>query len=203
MRTEDHRRLSVYMAERGGVKISRFLKLVFVFGSIEPDFNLFTYLRGCMRDRKPRGHNYENIQRCMVRLATRLERGLMGSVRYYYNLGRLIHYVADSFTYPHNSSFTGNLREHCEYERQLHVYMKIMLESDRVTFGTGDEESSFMKTLTQLHDSYDRECHVYMTDYCYIVYAVSMAYERYAERIEEPQRSVDMEPLSESGFSVA
>lgn len=59
MRTEDHRRLSVYMAERGGVKISRFLKLVFVFGSIEPDFNLFTYLRGCMRDRKPRGHKFE------------------------------------------------------------------------------------------------------------------------------------------------
>lgn len=35
------------------------------------------------------------------------------------DLGQVIHYLADYFTYPHNAHFKGNLKDHCMYEKQL------------------------------------------------------------------------------------
>ena len=37
-----------------------------------------------------------------------------------YLLGKLIHYIADAFTFPHNNVFKGNLVQHCKYENKLH-----------------------------------------------------------------------------------
>ena len=38
---------------------------------------------------------------------------------YYYRLGKLSHYIADAFTWPHNNTFSGTLRAHMAYEAQL------------------------------------------------------------------------------------
>lgn len=37
-----------------------------------------------------------------------------------YLLGKLIHYIADAFTFPHNNVFKRNLVQHCKYENKLH-----------------------------------------------------------------------------------
>lgn len=34
-------------------------------------------------------------------------------------LGEIIHYLADYFTFPHNKTYEGTLREHCRYEKEL------------------------------------------------------------------------------------
>ncbi len=36
-----------------------------------------------------------------------------------YRLGKLTHYVADAFTYPHNRIFRQP-SQHCRYEQELH-----------------------------------------------------------------------------------
>lgn len=39
-------------------------------------------------------------------------------VLYCYRFGKLIHYLTDAFTYPHNPTFTGNLNAHVRYEQE-------------------------------------------------------------------------------------
>ena len=41
-----------------------------------------------------------------------------------FTCGVLLHYVADSFTWPHNDGFEGDLRDHVSYEGRLHELWK-------------------------------------------------------------------------------
>lgn len=62
------------------------------------------------------GHNYENSSQTMDHLIKKLERSTPGGGIYFYRLGKLTHYIADSFTHVHNGYFTGSLAEHVQYE---------------------------------------------------------------------------------------
>ena len=35
------------------------------------------------------------------------------------DLGQVLHYIADYFTFPHNMTYDGTLRDHCIYEKEL------------------------------------------------------------------------------------
>lgn len=35
------------------------------------------------------------------------------------DLGQIIHYIADYFTFPHNITYDGSLKDHCMYEKDL------------------------------------------------------------------------------------
>ncbi len=41
------------------------------------------------------------------------------STRYMIDLGQVLHYLADYFTYPHNACYPGGLKDHCSYEKDL------------------------------------------------------------------------------------
>ena len=41
----------------------------------------------------------------------------------------VMHYMADYFTFPHNTNFTGNLYEHNKYEKHLKNHLKRYIES--------------------------------------------------------------------------
>lgn len=45
-------------------------------------------------------------------------------------LGVIIHYIADYFTYPHNSTYEGNVKDHCIYERDLKHGLKEYLSTE-------------------------------------------------------------------------
>lgn len=45
------------------------------------------------------------------------------------HLGQILHYLADYFTYPHNSVFQGGLKLHCTYEKQLKHQLRAFLNS--------------------------------------------------------------------------
>ena len=42
----------------------------------------------------------------------------------YYTLGKLTHYLADAFTYPHNDHFSDSLMDHHRYESDLRLYLE-------------------------------------------------------------------------------
>ncbi|MDO4336660.1 MAG: zinc dependent phospholipase C family protein [Eubacteriales bacterium] len=44
-------------------------------------------------------------------------------------LGEVLHYIADYFTFPHNRTYTGTLREHNHYEKVLKNNLKAYIQS--------------------------------------------------------------------------
>ncbi len=189
MRTADHMNLSRYIMDHTDAGASKLQKAVFVFGSIEPDINMLTYLRGSIHgEEKLRGHNYENVMKYMEKLTKKLEKGGMGTIRQSFLLGKLVHYVADSFTYPHNSIFPGNLGEHCQYETELHGYVNKMIASADVNMDSIDDELDIVEYLRELHDRYVSETPGGENDYGYITHAISVVTERFwqTERVSVP-----------------
>lgn len=95
----------------------------FLFGSFQPDCNPLTYLKGSLRAYKFRGHNFSNSQAYINAHILRLQRCARWSVWQYYTLGKLTHYLADAFTFPHNENYPDSLIAHREYEDNLRVYL--------------------------------------------------------------------------------
>ena len=91
----------------------------FLFGSFQPDCNPFTFLRGSCSGRPFGGHNYSNSRRYIRHRIRKLQRCSDWRIRHYYTLGKLTHYLADAFTYPHNESFPDTQRVHHRYETAL------------------------------------------------------------------------------------
>lgn len=93
----------------------------FLFGSIEPDLNCTTYLKGLTQGNGVHGHNYEQVLPRIDRLLHDLTDKDEVHLLNWYRLGKLTHFIADAFTYPHNSCFPGDLHAHMKYERQLAI----------------------------------------------------------------------------------
>ena len=87
-------------------------RAAFLFGSVEPDLNALTYLKGIAHGMGLHGHNYAQVLPRIVRLSALLKDRQAWRVLDYYRMGKLVHYVADAFTLPHNTAFQGNHRAH-------------------------------------------------------------------------------------------
>lgn len=89
-------------------------------------------------------------------------------------LGVIIHYIADYFTYPHNSSYEGNVKDHCIYERDLKHELKEYLSTEEamerkdkiVPLNSTKGLSKFIKNI---HAEYMRREHSVADDIQYIV----------------------------------
>ena len=102
---------------------ARRFELAFLFGSFQPDCNPLSYLKGSLRARKFGGHNYTNSRDYIIAHIERLQqRHKSWTMWQYYTLGKLTHYLADAFTYPHNENFPDTLLGHHRYETNLRLY---------------------------------------------------------------------------------
>lgn len=101
-----------------GFRKKRF-ELAFLIGSFQPDCNPLSYLKGSLRARKFRGHNFSNSQWYINRHILCLQRRVHWTCWQYYTLGKLTHYVADAFTFPHNETYPNSLIAHRQYEDAL------------------------------------------------------------------------------------
>lgn len=124
MKTIDHKLLANELIEEFMPKATRLSKKAFYLGCIEPDYNPLSYLRGSLKAKWLRGHHHDNSKWHIDSLSKALERAKEHSKnpgkRYYFRLGKLIHYMTDAFTFSHNSVFPGDLSEHRQYEMKLH-----------------------------------------------------------------------------------
>ncbi len=119
MKLEGHTALGNYLIKRYLSQVSPMERSAFLLGCQWPDRNPTTYLKGSIKYTWLRGHNFENAQKFMTTLCSRLDRKKLSGIYDYYSLGKLIHYIADSFTYCHNALFLGTLAEHRAYEINL------------------------------------------------------------------------------------
>ena len=181
MKTKDHKELSDYLMTQFHYPVKKELRRAVILGSIEPDYNPITYLRGSLKIEKFRGHNFENAHHCIKRLIYKIETGNMSEIKRCYLLGKLLHYVADAFTFPHNKAFKGTLAEHCSYEMELHGYMERALQRQSVDWVQIRSNKSLMDQIDDMHQKYLDEPHGYRTDFCYILDAVALVFEYFSE----------------------
>lgn len=173
MQTKDHKMLVKFLIAEMGINIPYLYKKAFILGSIEPDKNPFTYLHGLTCGVKFHGHNYENVLSVMKKLFNSTQKKEHFGVLGYYHLGKLTHYVADAFTFPHNRMFRGNLMEHCKYESLLHEKFSDVLQKRKMINIRPKSMSSF-HYIEILHKEYLKEAGTYEIDCRYILQAVAM-----------------------------
>lgn len=89
-------------------------------GSVLPDCNLFTYLRGIRSGQGLYGHNAEITQSKICSLIFDLIKTERSGFLCGLRLGTALHYLADAFTYPHHDYYPGTLADHVTYESSLH-----------------------------------------------------------------------------------
>lgn len=99
-------------------------KKAFYLGSILPDCKpSFLTVKHEMEGTFPK------VQRELKRLVELQQSSKINMRVFYRNLGEMIHYIADYFTFPHNAKFSGNLKEHCIYEKHLKNTLKDYIQS--------------------------------------------------------------------------
>lgn len=123
MKKRSHKLLASTLLEcEHGFRARRY-EWAFLFGSFQPDCNPLTYLKGSLRAYKFRGHNFSNSQVYINSHILRLQRRDRWNIWQYYTLGKLTHYLADAFTFPHNENYPDSLIAHRAYEDHLRVYL--------------------------------------------------------------------------------
>ena len=182
MQTKDHKMLAEFLTLQMGNTISPIYLKAFIWGSVSPDRNPFTYLHGIMKGEKFHGHNYENILPVMRRLFHSIERRNYWGIKEYYRLGKLIHYGADAFTFPHNRQFWGTLKEHVRYELKLHKKFTETLQKQKDFRQKGNSADSFCD-MKILHKEYLRQAGTLENDCSYILRAAEILL------LQEPARS--------------
>ena len=153
MQKRSHKLLaSALLQSRQGFDARRF-EWAFLFGSFQPDCNPLTYLKGSWRAGTLCGHNFSNSQRFVNRKIQKLqERKARWTMWQYYTLGKLTHYLADAFTYPHNAHFPDGLMDHHRYETDLRAYLESYLEEQPLPAESAN--GSLTAAIAELHQEY-------------------------------------------------
>ena len=127
MTTKSHYDFALYLLRNCTYFDSDSANTSFLLGCVEPDMNIATELKGSLSCQPLRGHNYPNSTPCVKTLLKKLQYGQKNDFLYYYRIGKLIHYLTDAFTYPHNSSFEGSIHEHRVYEQELEKHFNMAM----------------------------------------------------------------------------
>lgn len=128
--------------------------IAFLAGCAEPDLNAATYLKGSFHGQRFRGHNYPNLLPRIEKLLYKLEHADGATPLYYYRLGKLSHYLADAFTYPHNQAFSGTLREHMQYEACLEERFLPAIRSGTQNANGKLPSGSLLPIVVDAHNAY-------------------------------------------------
>ena len=180
MKKKDHLLLGRFLLAKKEAPSGSIKRRLFLFGCVEPDINPFTYMRGSVRHQFLQGHNEENAREHFQKVLKKLSRSGVQSLWQWFARGTLIHYAADSFTFPHNKSlFSGSLADHVAYELQLHALFPQYLSAMAGGWGFHTVHNQSMEALRQ---RYLREAGAARTDCRYILAAAEWIFQRLADR---------------------
>ena len=168
MKTETHWKLALKILRQDMAEAPFKSRLAFVFGCIKPDFDIFSYLRGFKK--KPfYGHNWNNAENYIMHLSQKAEQRNLGS----FGFGLLVHYLCDAFTFAHNEGFSGGLKAHAVYEKQLHTSLLENCKKTEVFHSGASAELS--KVIEDVHLRYMNLPNTVFKDIEFIDLAVSFA----------------------------
>lgn len=148
MRKKSHISVASYLLNCSGMEVLSTHKKALYIGSILPD---------CMPSFITRRHSIDetfSIFKKELKLLIEDYNYNKGITSYFCrHLGIILHYVADYFTYPHNSFYSGNIRQHCSYEKEMKFYMRAYIKS---------KEAKRTRSKEMPYNSVDAICHYIM-----------------------------------------
>lgn len=170
MQKRSHRLLAETLLEDyDGFSAKRY-EIAFLFGSFQPDCNPLSYLKGSFRAKKFMGHNFSNSQFYMEKHIDRLQhRTGKWRLWQYYTLGKLTHYLADAFTFPHNDTYSDSLIAHRHYEDGLRGQLAQYLQESSLRRAKSREDVT--AAIEQLHGQYLEAVSDWQRDIRYILEA--------------------------------
>lgn len=77
------------------------------------------------------------------------------------NLGQVLHYIADYFTFPHNIHYPGTIKDHCVYEEKLKKSLKNYINSGEASKNI--EEVMKLETTEDIFEFIQHAHEVYMS----------------------------------------
>lgn len=123
METKDHLALGYYLINNIENSFTPLQEKLFLLGNIMPDIWLFSYANGAKDRKNFNGHVYSNARKRVEKHSSYLKKHKKCKYRSSFILGVMMHYLADSFTYPHSDSYAYGIRQHKKYEHELHRLM--------------------------------------------------------------------------------
>ena len=171
MRLINHLRVSLKIAKLLGPFMGLLPTAGFVFGNIQPDIAITTFVRNTEPGDRMRGHSYSTARKRIAALLESLAEEDVPDTVMAYRIGKISHYAADSFTFPHNPDlFHGTLREHMAYERVLEP------EIDSLDFDPSQlgliSTSFFAEKIGNMHREYESIEHSASSDAAFIADAL-------------------------------
>lgn len=130
MRKKSHILLARYIADQmdEAQELQNHRK-AFCLGSILPDIR-----PSFLTIKHEFGGTFEELKKKMCDLTVDCELDDRNKRIYWRQLGEVIHYVADYFTFPHNHTFDGTLVEHGKYENDLKHGLKKYILTGQAEF---------------------------------------------------------------------
>lgn len=161
MRKKSHIALSVFLVSELRLKELDFHRKAFYLGSIQPDLNPRMFSEPHQFD-----ETWEKVQKLILQIEAETRDGDYSRRAIWMQTGIVMHYLADYFTFPHNTCFDGSLRGHCMHESELKYLLRAYLctSEARVAFERQKLRAGQIHTAEQLctyiemtHDAYMRE----------------------------------------------
>lgn len=145
MRKKSHISLAKYLVKSLSIEELTQHRKSFYIGSILPDCK-----PSFVTTRHEFFGTFDMVKDTISRLALESDPSFIFSSAYYRNLGEVTHYLADYFTFPHNITYTGNIKEHCAYEEQLKISLREYIKS-----GEAEKNIDNFKKISSLDDLID------------------------------------------------
>lgn len=173
MRKKSHISLARYMVESLNDEGLKKHKYSFYLGSILPDIKpSFLYKRHEMTGTFP--HVRKDIERLSEgrKIIEKKKKGM----KYYMDLGQISHYLADYFTFPHDKTYGGSLKEHCSYEERLKKDLRSYIKSGEAAKNMRENASAkgegafhsadaLCRFIQNTHDKYIAQKHSMENEY--------------------------------------
>jgi hypothetical protein len=197
LKTETHKILAEYLAFKYLADRSILENIAFKIGSIEPDYNPFSYLRGFFV-RPFFGHGSDNCRKYLKSAAKRLKKQNSDGVWYMFKLGVFIHYLADSFTYSHNNGYGGGVKEHDRYERNLDVFYRekiSLLDTKLPVLMSRGVNLRLGELIDAVHEKYKNMQHNPEKDLLFILYMTCLATKRLSAKRKVQKRYSPAKPI--------
>ncbi len=151
MRKKSHIALAGFIAENTPVNELQAHRKAFALGSILPD---------CKPSFVTTKHEFfgtfDMVQEKIRMLTVDCDLQRRKARVYWRRLGEVIHYIADYFTFPHNGTFQGTLKEHCDYEQELKLKLREQIRSGQAQIHA--EQALKIHSVSELID-YIKERH--------------------------------------------
>ena len=150
MRKKSHISLAKYIVEDVRVPELEAHRKAFYLGSILPDCK-----PSFLTQRHEFDRTFDMVKERICDLSEDRELVRRNARAYMRHLGEVIHYIADYFTFPHNETYDGNLKDHCYYEKDLKFRLREYVKSGKVFWEQHEEEGlktpeavvSFIQTM--------------------------------------------------------